>query len=312
MARSSHNGTGRSVVAASRTAVEWLSQGVGHQLIPPGSDIDVLTSPTLKYLRERWWDDTFTAFLAETLRPRAGNRILDVGCGEGLAEVHIGRLHVSQLRLVGIDLMVERVMIARREVAAHNQRVGFATADACALPFRERAFDSTFCVAVLQHVGDVDAAVREFARVTVPGGRVLAVEPDNRARYVYASTPGGQRAFEQSARFFAEMVSARGDSADVAVGPKLPVLFAKHGIEPIAVRLFPVSKTQLGAPPANVWARRRAAIEQAVEEAPNGARAIGRTYLETIDAYAREAQQAGSTFVEIQNTMLFATLGQRT
>jgi hypothetical protein len=34
-------------------------------------------------------------------------------------------------------------------------------------------------------------------------------------------------------------------------------------------------------------------------------------YLETLDAYAREARQAGSTFVEIQNTMLFATLGQK-
>lgn len=276
------------------------------------SDIDVLTSPTLKYLRERWWDDAFTAFLAETLRPRAGNRILDVGCGEGLAEMHIGRLHVSQLRLVGIDLMVERVMIARREAAAHNQRVGFATADAAALPFRDQVFDSTFCVAVLQHVGDVDAALREFARVTVPGGRVLAVEPDNTARYGYASTPAGQRAFELAAHFFAELVGARGDSAAVAVGPTLPVLFGKHGIEPMSVRLFPVSKTQLGAPPVDLWARRRAAIEQAVEEAPTQAiGTIGREYLDTLDVYAREAQQAGPTFVEIQNTMLFATLGQK-
>jgi len=277
------------------------------------SDIDVLTSPTLKYLRERWWDDAFTAFLAETLRPRAGNRILDVGCGEGIAEVHIGRLQVSQLRLVGIDLMVERVMIARSETTAHNQRVGFATAHACALPFRERAFDSTFCIAVLQHVGDADSAVREFARVTVPGGRVLAVEPDNTARYGYASTPAGQRTFELSAHFFAALVAARGDSAAIAVGPTLPVLFATHGIEPISVRLFPVSKTQLGAPPADLWERRLAAVEQAVEEAPTDqTRAIGREYLETLDAYAREARQAGSTFVEIQNTMLFATVGQRT
>ena len=66
--------------------------------------IDALTSPTLKHLREAWWDDEFTAFLAETLKPRPGNRILDVGCGEGLAEVAIGRLHISQVRLVGVDL----------------------------------------------------------------------------------------------------------------------------------------------------------------------------------------------------------------
>ncbi|MBI3050548.1 MAG: methyltransferase domain-containing protein [Acidobacteria bacterium] len=276
------------------------------------SDIDVLTSPTLKYLRERWWDDEFTEFLAETLRPRPGNRILDVGCGEGLAEVHIGRLHVSQLRLFGIDLVIERVMIARGEAAAHNQRVGFATADACSLPFRDDVFDSTFCVAVLQHIGDVDAAVREFARVTMPGGRVLAVEPDNTARYAYASMPAGQRAFDRAARFFSALVAARGDAAGIAVGPKLPMLFARHGIEPMAVRLFPVSKTRLGAPPADLWTRRRAAVEQAIALAPtDGTRTLGRDYLDALDAYAREAHQAGSTFVEIQNTMLFATVGQK-
>lgn len=276
------------------------------------SDIDILTSPTLKYLRERWWDDAFTDFLAETLRPRPGNRILDVGCGEGLAEVRIGRLHVSQLRLFGIDMMIERVMVARREMAAHNQRVGFATADASHLPFRDHVFDSTFCVAVLQHVGNVDVAVREFARVTIPGGRVLAVEPDNSARYSYSATPAGRRAFEISTRFFAAIMASRGDVVDGAVGPRLPTLFARYGIEPLAVRLFPVSRTRLGAPPDDVWARRRAAIAHAAETAPTeAARTLGREYLEVLDAYAREAKQAGSAFVEIQNTMLFATVGQK-
>ena len=41
--------------------------------------IDALTSPTLKHLREAWWDGQFTEFLAETLKPKPGNRILDVG-----------------------------------------------------------------------------------------------------------------------------------------------------------------------------------------------------------------------------------------
>lgn len=275
--------------------------------------IDALTSPTLKYLRERWWSDDFTEFLAETLRPRPGNRILDVGCGEGTAEVRIGRLHVSQIRLVGVDLMIERVMVARRQTAAHNQRVGFATADACHLPFRDGVFDSTFCVAVLQHIGDADAAVGEFARVTSADGRVLAVEPDNSARYSYSATPAGQKAFDMSARFFAALAAARGDVTDAAVGPRLPALFARHGIEPIDVRLFPVSQTRLGVPPADVWARRRAAVEQAIEQAPTDVvRALGREYLEILVSYAAEAANAGSAFVEIQNTMLFAAVGQKT
>src|SRR5688572_7205064 len=198
--------------------------------------IDSLTSPTLKHLRERWWDDNFTEFLAETLRPRAGNRILDVGCGEGLAEVSIGRLHISQVRLIGIDLVLSKVVAARQATASHNQRASYAAADACRLPFLNASFDSIYTVAVLQHVGDVDTAVAEFARVTRMNGRVVAVEPDNSARYAFSQTPAGQHAFEISRRFFAAVASARGDVSESAVGPKLPALFSRHGIEPIDVR----------------------------------------------------------------------------
>src|SRR5688500_9753789 len=153
--------------------------------------IDALTSSTLKHLRERWWNDEFTEFLVETLRPRAGNRILDVGCGSGIGEVSIGRLHVSQLRLVGVDLVPAQAAAARQATASHNMRAAFAAGDAGRLPFRDGIFDSTYCVAVLQHVRDVEEAAREFARVTVGGGRVMAVEPDNAARYFFSSTPSG-------------------------------------------------------------------------------------------------------------------------
>src|SRR5919108_1540040 len=118
-------------------------------LIPMSSNgIDALTSPTLKHLREHWWNDEFTSFLKETLRPRPGNRILDVGCGTGTAEINIGRLKLSQIRLYGVDLIVHQLLTAKQETAAHNQRARFAAADACNLPFGNESFDSTYCVAV--------------------------------------------------------------------------------------------------------------------------------------------------------------------
>ena len=277
------------------------------------NSIDALTSPTLKYLRERWWNDDFTDFLAETLRPRPGNRILDVGCGEGTAEIRIGRLHVSQIRMVGVDLMIERVMVARYQTAGHNLRVAYATADACRLPFHDDVFDSTFCVAVLQHIPDAEAAIGELARVTRSGGRVLAVEPDNSARYWYSATSAGVNAYETSMRFFAALAAARGEKSEAAVGPRLPGLFARCGIEPLNVRLFPVSQSRLGPPPPDVWTRRREAVEHAIQQAPDEAvRSLGREYLDVLAAYAAEAAAAGPGFVEIQNTMLFATVGQKT
>ena len=273
--------------------------------------IDALTSPTLKHLREAWWDDAFTAFLAETLRPRPGNRILDVGCGEGQAEVAIGRLQISQIRLVGVDLIPSKVIAASRETASHNQRVEFAAGDASRLPFRDGAFDSIYSVAVLQHLADVESAVREFARVTAPRGRVVAVEPDNGARYGFSSTPAGRRAFEISAQFFAALDGARAEAA--AVGPNLPTLFSRYGVEPLAVRLFPVSQTWLGPPDAAVWVARLRSVEDALSRAESdAARWLGREYLDVLSAYQKEATQAGASFVEIQNTLLFATVGQKT
>jgi demethylmenaquinone methyltransferase/2-methoxy-6-polyprenyl-1,4-benzoquinol methylase len=275
--------------------------------------MDHLTSATLKYLRESWWDEEFTEFLVETLRPRAGNRILDVGCGTGIGEISIARLHLSQLRLLGIDLDWQKASVARKETASHNQRAGFAAGDACRLPFTDKAFDSTYCVAVLQHVRDVDAAVREFARVTVGGGRVVAVEPDNGERYFYSSTPSGGRLEELAALLSSTFAAEHGDRTEPSIGPKLPGMFARYGIEPLDVRLFPVSRTQLGRPPDEVWLQRRARAEQVVAQATTEeVRAIGHEYLAVFHAYEAEAFEAGPSFVEIQNTMLFATVAQKT
>jgi SAM-dependent methyltransferase len=275
----------------------------------PGT-IDALTSATLKHLREAWWDDAFTEFLAETLAPRPGKRILDVGCGEGLGEVAIGRLHISQLRLFGVDVVPQKVIAARQETIAHNQRVGFAAADASRLPFKAAAFDSIYCVAVLQHIEQADNALAEFARVTAPKGRVVAVEPDNTARYGFSSTPMGRRAFELSEQFFIALAGQRSDRS--AIGPNLPEMFARHSIEPLSVRLFPVSQTLLGPPPPSLWQARRAAIDGYLRGAKSDAAAwLGREYLDVLLGYEREANTAGSSFVEIQNTMLFATVGQK-
>ncbi len=274
-------------------------------------DIDALTSSTLKHLRDRWWNPEFTDFLRETLEPLPGQRILDVGCGVGTADVRLGQLGISQVKFFGIDLMVPRVREAVASARAHNLQVGFAAADVCKLPFRNHAFDSSFCVAVLQHVRELSAAVEQFARVTKPGGRVLVVEPDNGARYWYSSSELGARAFALATRFFTALEGG-GDATDSAVGPKVSALFERHGIEPVEIRLFPVSLVRLGAPAPAVWKARHDIVRGTIDRVPEESlRQLGAEYLRVLDAYAEEAAAAGRRFVEIQSTMLFATIGQK-
>jgi ubiquinone/menaquinone biosynthesis C-methylase UbiE len=276
------------------------------------SQIDALVSPTLKYLRERWWNPEFSEFLSETLRPRPGTRILDVGCGEGTAELSLGRLQISQVDLFAIDRRLERVLQAKRTAAAHNIRVKAAAADACHLPFRSDVFDSTFCVAVLQHVREVDVAIGELARVTKPGGHIVAVEPDNAARYWFSSLESGRKAFELGSTFFAAVLAARGDATDPSVGPKLTSFFAKAGIEPVAVNLFPVSLVRLEPPPKAVWQERQDGARRLLTGIDDGrVRTLADEYAAQLDRYASDVTAAGSSFVEIQNTMLFAAVGHK-
>jgi SAM-dependent methyltransferase len=275
-------------------------------------DLDALTSSTLKHLRDHWWNDAFTAFLEETLRPRPGKRILHVGCGNGTAEVSLSRLRLSQVDLFGVDLLPERVRAALDVTRGINARVGYAAADACRIPFPDGVFDSTYCVAVLQHIRDIPLALSEFARVTRAGGRVLVVEPDNAARYWFSSLPSGMQAFGYGRRFFAGLALARGEAQATAVGPLVPGMLAGLGIEPLSVHLFPVAVSHLGAPPESLWESRRKAVREAIAKAPDESlRRLGADYLKAIDQYARDASAAGSSFVEIQHTMLFATVGQR-
>ena len=273
--------------------------------------LDALTSSTLKNLRAQWWDAQFSEFLHETLKPRPGTRILDVGCGDGTAEVSLGRSRISQLRVFAVDRDIARVTRASLEGRSHNYRLGVAAADAETLPFVAGAFDATFCVAVLQHVKDVARAVGELARVTRPGGRVLAVEPDNSARYWYSSSPAGADAFADASRFFAAAAAARGDATDPAVGPRLSAIFTDAGLEPLSVQLFPVSVTNIGPPARSVWTARRDAVNRELASTSDATvAALGARYLGTLARYEQEAAREGATFVEIQNTMLFATVGR--
>lgn len=274
--------------------------------------LDALTSSTLKHLREFWWNDEFTAFLRETLKPRPGNRILDVGCGEGLAEIAIGRLHLSQIRLYGVDQLLNRVVVAKYTTASHNQRVGLAAADACCLPFVDGVFDSTYCVAVLQHVPALAETIAEFARVTRPNGRVVVVEPDNSARYWYSSVPSGAAVHDARARFFGAIAAASDDHTAADVGPRIPTLMEQHRIEPLSVRLFPVSQTHIGALPPGTWTERGRRIQKLVDDYKSDVvSTAGGEYLDVFAKYAKEADAAGSAFFEVQNTLLFATVGQK-
>ena len=96
-----------------------------------------------------------------------GTRLLDVGCGSGLTlELAARRGAVPS----GLDISPGLLGIARARLPAADLRDG----DMEFLPFGDAAFDAVVGVNAFQFAGDPRRALREAARVTRPGGRVVA------------------------------------------------------------------------------------------------------------------------------------------
>jgi len=123
------------------------------------------------------------AFFAPRLRP--GMSLLDVGCGPGTITVGLARL-VAPGRVCGIDIEESQVDRARRRAQSLSvTNVSFARHSAYEIPFPDGSFDAVFAHALLQHLRDPLAALREFHRLLKPGG-VIGVRDDDQGSLLIA------------------------------------------------------------------------------------------------------------------------------
>ncbi|MFO7684073.1 MAG: class I SAM-dependent methyltransferase [Chloroflexota bacterium] len=98
--------------------------------------------------------------------------VLDVGCGVGATACFIAAR--VGCRVVGVDIL-EKMVERSRERASRQKlthRVEFRVADAQNLPFADSLFDVVLTESVTAFPEDKQKAVREYARVTKPGGYV--------------------------------------------------------------------------------------------------------------------------------------------
>ncbi|MBB3099841.1 demethylmenaquinone methyltransferase/2-methoxy-6-polyprenyl-1,4-benzoquinol methylase [Actinoplanes campanulatus] len=124
-----------------------------------------LTNTVLSFGQDRGWRRATRTALG--LRP--GERVLDVGAGTGISTEELGR---SGAFAVGADLSVGMLQAGRRVRA----EVPLLAGDALRLPFADGVFDAVTISFALRNVVDTGAALREFARVTRPGGRLVVCE----------------------------------------------------------------------------------------------------------------------------------------
>jgi trans-aconitate methyltransferase len=101
----------------------------------------------------------------EWLAPQPGERILDLGCGDGqLTE----RIAATGALVAGVDASPEMVASAR------SRGIEAEVGNAEALPHADAGFDAVFSNAALHWVRGQDAMMAEVHRVLKPGGRFVA------------------------------------------------------------------------------------------------------------------------------------------
>ncbi|MET8163493.1 methyltransferase domain-containing protein [Streptomyces sp. NPDC005329] len=131
------------------------------------------------------WDSRFPddgpAYAAAVgrLDLRAGDRVLDAGCGTGRALTPLRAAVGPSGVVVGADLTPAMLTAAVR--AGRDGAGRLILADVTALPFRSASLDAVFAAGLVAHLPRPAENLRELARVVRPGGTLALFHPIGRA-----------------------------------------------------------------------------------------------------------------------------------
>ena len=130
---------------------------------------DVMNSVMTAGLHHRW-----RSRAADLARVGPGDRALDVATGTGDLALELARRVGPQGEVVGSDFSEE--MLARARAKEGAQAITFEWGNALELPYADGEFDAVTVGFGARNFADLDRGLREMARVTRPGGRVVVLE----------------------------------------------------------------------------------------------------------------------------------------
>jgi 2-polyprenyl-6-hydroxyphenyl methylase/3-demethylubiquinone-9 3-methyltransferase len=139
-------------------------------------------------LAERWWDPEGPMKPLHRMNPAriawieallpSGCRVLDVGCGAGLAAEALAR---NGHDVLGIDAAGEAIAAAEAHAAGQALRLSYRSATAEELVAAGLRFPAVVSLEVVEHVADGPGFIRYLAALLEPGG-VLVMSTLNRTR----------------------------------------------------------------------------------------------------------------------------------
>jgi SAM-dependent methyltransferase len=148
---------------------------------------------------------------------RPGDRVLDLGCGDGRFTAELARLGTAP---IGVDIAQAAIGRAR---AKHPELDFRLVPFEGPLPFDDVSFDVVWASEVIEHVADTARWLSEVRRVLVPRGRLLLTTPSHGRLRVAL---GGIEAFSDPL----------GDHLHLYTRASLQALLAEFGFDALSVR----------------------------------------------------------------------------
>ena len=116
-----------------------------------------------------------------TLSLNSGDRVLDLGCGEGRHT--ISAYLQADVEVVGLDLALSDLATAMSRLGEFaieptpNKAIHWISASGLSLPFADACFDKVICSEVLEHIDEFETVLGEIERVLKPGGTFAVSVP---------------------------------------------------------------------------------------------------------------------------------------
>jgi ubiquinone/menaquinone biosynthesis C-methylase UbiE len=174
--------------------------------------------------------DVFLDWLA----PRAGQKWIDVGCGNGaFTETIVARAAPAEAQ--GIDPSDAQLAYARTRSGA--EMATFRRGDAMALPYADRSFDVAIMALVIFFVPEPARGVAEMVRVVAPGGSVAA--------YAWDMAGGGfpLQPIQTEIQAVAGIAPVRPPSSDASKMEALQRLWKGAGLVDVETRRIDVQRS---------------------------------------------------------------------
>jgi ubiquinone/menaquinone biosynthesis C-methylase UbiE len=171
-----------------------------------------------RYQQQARWTQNTRDYLFKRAGLDTAKQVLEVGCGTGALWEHLTLPTGASAH--GLDLSLDSAKLARRNTP------NLLTVNAAGefLPYPDACFDLVFCHYLLLWVQKPALVLREMARVTRPGGMILALaEPDHAARI------DAPPALQALGEWQTESICAQG--ANPQMGRQLAGAFAEAGIK---------------------------------------------------------------------------------